>query len=158
MTRPAGRLSRRHMLAITVAGAASGVVSLSGCGGSTKQNEAEVSSTEGAPEQGDWIAQRGVGGPGIVAAASDIPVGGGKVYPDKRIVVARPSANMYRGYRADCTYKPCALSTLQDGLVVCPCHGCRYALADGSPRKGPATRPLTEALITVDAGMIRLLE
>jgi nitrite reductase/ring-hydroxylating ferredoxin subunit len=42
-----------------------------------------------------------------------------------------------------CSHRGCSLSTGEvDGdVIVCPCHGSRFALADGAIRQGPATAP-----------------
>ena len=42
-----------------------------------------------------------------------------------------------------CSHLGCSLAEghLQDGSVICPCHGSRFALADGRVLDGPATFP-----------------
>jgi Rieske Fe-S protein len=138
--------------------AALGGLSISGCGGTTTQNHPDTNSNQGGPEHGPRTVAPGEGGPGIVANTSDIPVGGGRVYSSRRIVVTQPAANDFKAFTAKCTHAGCVVSKVENGLIVCPCHGSAFSTTDGSVRNGPATKPLTPANITVDAGQIRLLE
>lgn len=48
-----------------------------------------------------------------------------------------------------CTHLGCRISRVEDGLLVCPCHGSRFA-HDGSVASGPATRPLATRPFTTD--------
>jgi Rieske Fe-S protein len=93
-----------------------------------------------------------------VANTSDIPVGGGRIYPDRQIMVTQPAANDFKAFNAKCTHAGCTVSKVENGLILCPCHGSAFSTTDGSVRNGPATKPLKPANITVDAGQIRLLE
>ena len=43
----------------------------------------------------------------------------------------------------------CTVAAVEDGDIVCPCHGSRFAVADGAVTTGPATRPLPAKAITV---------
>jgi Rieske Fe-S protein len=43
-----------------------------------------------------------------------------------------------------------------DGQIVCPCHGSRFAVADGAVVGGPAKRPLPAKTISVDGDSIVL--
>jgi Rieske Fe-S protein len=42
------------------------------------------------------------------------------------------------------------------GTINCPCHGSRFAVADGSVVQGPATSPLPEKDIQVEGSSIVL--
>jgi Rieske Fe-S protein len=95
-------------------------------------------------------------GTGTLAATSDIPVGGGKVFADADVVVAQPTAGKFVAFSATCTHQGCSVTTITGNTVNCPCHGSSFALADGSVLKGPATNPLPEKDITVSGGRIRL--
>ena len=42
-----------------------------------------------------------------------------------------------------CSHRGCSLSDgdVEDGAIVCPCHGSRFDLRSGAIRQGPATAP-----------------
>lgn len=42
-----------------------------------------------------------------------------------------------------CSHLGCQINKVENGELVCPCHGSRYDL-QGKPLKGPATQPLHE--------------
>jgi Rieske Fe-S protein len=91
-----------------------------------------------------------------LAATSDIPVGGGKVFPDFRLVVTRPSAADLKAFTAICTHDGCLLNSVADTTINCPCHGSRFAITDGAVVRGPAVRALTARTITVEGDSIFL--
>jgi nitrite reductase/ring-hydroxylating ferredoxin subunit len=91
-----------------------------------------------------------------LAATSDIPVGGGKVFPDFRLVVTRPSATDLKAFTAICTHDGCLLDSVADKTINCPCHGSRFAITDGAVVRGPAMRALTARTITVEGDSILL--
>ncbi len=47
-----------------------------------------------------------------------------------------------------CTHAGCAVSSVADGKIVCPCHGSTFDL-EGAVLKGPATKPLATVAVTV---------
>src|SRR5438045_3818980 len=70
-----------------------------------------------------------------VIHTGDIPVGGGRIFPDldaDGVVVTQPVAGRYRAFSATCTHRGCILASVGDGTINCPCHGARYSIADGS--------------------------
>jgi len=91
-----------------------------------------------------------------LAATSDIPVGGGRIFPDYRLVVTRPAAGDLRAFTAICTHDGCMLTTVTDATIDCPCHGSRFAITDGAVVHGPALRALTPRTITVQGDSIIL--
>jgi Rieske Fe-S protein len=66
------------------------------------------------------------------------------------VIAARVSATRVAVFSSSCTHLGCRISRVEDGLLVCPCHGSRFH-RDGSVAGGPATRPLTELPFTTDA-------
>ncbi len=94
--------------------------------------------------------------PGAVARTSDIPVGGGKTFPEKKLVVTQPTPGQFRAFDARCTHLGCLVDKVEHGQIVCPCHGSRFSIDDGQPEEGPALLPLAAKPVAVDdAGNIR---
>ncbi|MBS2532975.1 Rieske (2Fe-2S) protein [Catenulispora sp. NF23] len=94
------------------------------------------------------------GGGAALAAASSVPVGGGTILAAQKIVLTQPTAGTYKAFTAVCTHMGCIVGTVQNGLIVCPCHGSEYHIADGSVANGPAPTPLAAIPITVANGQI----
>ncbi|MET8507107.1 Rieske (2Fe-2S) protein [Streptomyces sp. NPDC004787] len=94
--------------------------------------------------------------PSPLARTADIPVGGGTVFADEKVVVTQPVAGEFKAFSAVCTHQGCTVATVADGTIDCPCHGSKYRVADGSVAAGPAPRPLPEERIKVSAGTITL--
>ena len=88
--------------------------------------------------------------PRPVAGVDEIPVGGGRVFPERRVVVTQPTAGEFRGFGIVCTHDGCELNAVADGTINCPCHGSRYAIADGSVVQGPARTGLRVEQVAVD--------
>jgi Rieske Fe-S protein len=91
-----------------------------------------------------------------LASTSDIPVGGGKVFPGEKVVVTQPTSGTFKAFSAICTHQGCTVNKVADGTIDCPCHGSKYAVADGSVVNGPAPRSLAAREITVSDGEILL--
>jgi Rieske Fe-S protein len=96
------------------------------------------------------------GGGTPLAKTSDIPVGGGKVYADKNVVVTQPTAGQYKAFSATCTHQGCFVHDVSDGTINCACHGSKFHVADGSVAKGPATAPLPPQNISVSGEQVTL--
>jgi Rieske Fe-S protein len=92
-----------------------------------------------------------------VARTDDIPVGGGRIFPELRVVVTQPAAGEFRGFGIVCTHDGCELTSVTGGTINCPCHGSRFALTDGSVVRGPALTGLRKEKLAVDDGRILLL-
>lgn len=98
----------------------------------------------------------GAGGGTVLAAATAIPVGSGKVFTAEKVVVTQPTAGHYKGFSAVCTHMHCIVDRVANGTIDCPCHGSRYSITDGSVVAGPAPSPLPSQPITVSGGKIAL--
>ncbi|MGW6061442.1 Rieske (2Fe-2S) protein [Streptomyces sp. NPDC055189] len=91
-----------------------------------------------------------------LARTSDIPVGGGKVIKEKKIVVTQPEKGEFKAFSAVCTHQGCTVNEVADGTINCPCHGSKYNVADASVAGGPAPRPLPPQKIAVTGNSITL--
>jgi Rieske Fe-S protein len=161
--------ARRCVLAAAAAGAA---VVLGGCstyGGqqsSPPPPPAGDASSAGAGDAGAGSAAPSGAAPSGAAAGagkaaaqalvalSDVPVGGGKILADKGIVITQPTAGTVKAFSTVCTHQGCAVSKVAGGTINCPCHGSKFAIADGSVAGGPAPRPLPPVAVTVQDGQV----
>ncbi|WP_343244981.1 Rieske (2Fe-2S) protein [Streptomyces sp. SID14478] len=91
-----------------------------------------------------------------LARTSDIPVGGGTVFADKKVVVTQPAQGDFKAFSAVCTHQGCTVKDVADGTINCPCHGSKYEIEDAAVTGGPAPRPLTPRKITVTGNSISL--
>ena len=95
-------------------------------------------------------------GADALATTSSIPVGGGTVFADKDVVVTQPTAGEFKAFSATCTHQGCKVKSVADGVIVCPCHGSKFAIADGAVTAGPAKSPLPEKSVSVEGDSIVL--
>ncbi|MDH6216723.1 Rieske (2Fe-2S) protein [Streptomyces pseudovenezuelae] len=91
-----------------------------------------------------------------LAKTTDIPVGGGKIFKDEKVVVTQPAKNDFKAFSAICTHQGCTVTTVSDGTINCPCHGSKFKIADGSVAGGPAPKPLPAEQIKVEGNSITL--
>ncbi|MFG2326142.1 Rieske (2Fe-2S) protein [Streptomyces sp. NPDC048568] len=91
-----------------------------------------------------------------LTTTDDIPVRGGRILADQKIVVTQPEAGDFKAFSAVCTHQGCIVSDVRDGTIDCACHNSRFSVADGSVEQGPATEPLPEKRITVEGNSVRL--
>ncbi len=137
---PESGLSRRTVVeACLVAGA----VTLSGC---TTYDTSVEAPTPAKPAGG--------GAGGALATAADVPVGGGLVAKDQKIVVTQPTEGEFKGFSAVCTHAGCIVSKVAGGTINCPCHGSKFSIDDGSVVAGPAKKPLGEVPVAVEGTRI----
>jgi Rieske Fe-S protein len=96
------------------------------------------------------------GAPGELGTTNDVPVGGGKVFADKQVVVTQPTQGTFAAFSAVCTHQGCTVDEVKEGTINCPCHGSKFKIADGSVADGPAPKALEKKTITVAAEKIIL--
>ena len=94
------------------------------------------------------------GQPPSLALTSDVPVGGGKILADKKIVITQPRAGSFEAFTAVCTHQGCTVSSVSGGTVNCPCHGSKFSIANGSVVTGPAASGLVPVSIKVQGTSI----
>ncbi|MEX0173111.1 Rieske (2Fe-2S) protein [Streptomyces sp. LMG1-1-1.1] len=121
-------VARRTVVA--AAGSAGLVAALAACGGGSDDKN---TAAEGA----------------TLARTGDIPVGGGKVLADQGLVITQPKAGEFKAFSSKCTHQGCAVSSVKDGVIVCPCHQSHFDVSDGSVKSGPASAPLPPTPIQV---------
>jgi len=139
---------RRTVLAAGAAGAAALVT---GCGDGGGGDDPATQPPTGTQEEGGSPSPAGE----ELARTGDIPLGGGKVFADRKIVVTQPEAGDFKAFSAVCTHQGCTVANVSDGTINCLCHGSRFRIADASVERGPATKPLPAERITVSGDSIR---
>jgi Rieske Fe-S protein len=92
----------------------------------------------------------------VLGAASEIPVGGGKIYTAAKVVVTQPARGQYRAFSAVCTHVGCVVSEVAKGTIDCPCHGSEFKITTGAVVTGPAPAPLPKKQIKIENGMVVL--
>jgi len=90
----------------------------------------------------------------VLASTAEIPVGGGKILTDKKIVITQPQAGSFHAFTAICTHLGCIVNTVSGGTINCPCHGSKYSIVNGSVVNGPAPLPLAAVSIKVQGTSI----
>lgn len=123
--------------------------------GQTGADAGSSGSPTSAPAAGDASTPPATQAGTVLAKTADIPKEGGKVFPDRKVVVVQPSAGKFRAFSAVCTHRGCTVSDVSSGMINCPCHGSMFWL-DGKVMGGPATKPLPEVPIKVDGDTISL--
>ncbi len=138
-----------------IAGAAglSATVALAACGDDT----ADTDTGDTAEQPADQATPTGdATGAATLAALTDIPVNGGKIFAAEKVVVTQPTAGEVKAFSTTCTHQGCAVSKVENGLIICPCHESKFKISDGTPTGGPATKPLQSKSVKVEGGQIVL--
>ncbi|MEP7025754.1 MAG: Rieske (2Fe-2S) protein [Actinomycetota bacterium] len=120
-----------------------------GVGGSQPAPSSSSSSSSGSGSGSGGSGSSGSGGGAALASTSDIPVGGGKILTDQKIVITQPKAGSFDAFTAVCTHAGCTVDSVSGGTINCPCHGSKFSIANGSVVNGPASSPLAPVSIKV---------
>ena len=157
----AGTASTRRLVLLG-AGAVGATAVLAACGTastSTNTSGTDYSDTPGpagsaAADAGGGSTPDAGGAAGGVALAkvADVPKGGGVIAGDW--VITQPEAGTYKAFTKVCTHQGCDVSKVEGGVIICPCHGSKFSIEDGSPKAGPATKGLAEKKVKADGANI----
>lgn len=120
-------------------GALGVAVALAGCGGG---GDGADSATE-TPDAGTSLA-----------AIADVPVGGGLILGDQKIVLTQPTEGEFKAFTAVCTHEGNTVTSVEEGTIACSFHGSSYSAETGEVEGGPAPSALAEVPITVDGDQI----
>jgi len=96
----------------------------------------------------------GVAAAGTIVAASDVAVGGSvvKIVEDRKVIVTQPVAGEFKAFSAICTHSGCTVKGVEEGSILCVCHGSRFDATTGAVIQGPAQAPLAGIAVTVKNG------
>jgi Rieske Fe-S protein len=92
----------------------------------------------------------------LLAAVTDIPVGGGKIFPAEKVVVTQPTKGEIKAFSAVCTHVGCVCNVVANGTINCPCHGSEFKITNGAVVTGPAPTPLPTRTISISDNKIYL--
>jgi len=138
---PAGLGRRNLMTGLAAAGV--GIPLLAACGASAPSVNPLVERQRDGTLSSDPVP---------LTKAADVPVGGGVILADA--VVTQPSEGVFKAFTPICTHQGCAVTSVSNQQIHCPCHGSSFSIADGSVQVGPAVAPLTEILVSVKKGEV----
>jgi Rieske Fe-S protein len=133
---------------VLLAGAGSAAALATGCGsngddgGTTSPTTGPTSSPTSEPASSAPAGK-------ALAKTSVIPVGGGTIFKEEKVVVTQPTAGEFTAFSAICTHQGCTVAKVENGTIDCLCHGSKFRIANGSVARGPAARPLPAEQITV---------
>jgi len=144
----------RRQVVVGAAGIA-GVAALAAC--SASDTAARDTPT---PSQSSTPAAGSSGAPATEAlvTTAEVPEGGGVIVSanGQAYAVTQPTKGEFKCFSAVCPHQGCNCNAVQDGQIVCPCHGSMFAIATGDVTTGPATTGLTAEKITVAGSSISL--
>jgi Rieske Fe-S protein len=119
-------------------GALGTAVALAGCGGDDDGDDNGASPLAAGKE---------------LATTAEVPVGGGVIFGEEKVVITQPTEGEFKAFTAVCTHQSCTVAEVKE-TINCTCHGSKFSVADGSVQDGPATSPLAEVPITVEGDSI----
>lgn len=111
---------------------------LAGCGGGDSGGGGAAK-----PTTGDALAK-----------TADVPVGGGVILTDQKIVITQPTAGEFKAFTAVCTHQSNIVTGVEDGQIECSFHGSSYSAETGEVTGGPAPSALSAVAIKVDGDSI----
>lgn len=141
---------------------------LAGCGGDAEPSSStsnatseppsptESTPTEPAPSSASPSNKDKPSGSGqpALATTDEVPVGGGIVLMDERIVITQPKAGQFVAWSAICKHEGQTVGSVENNVIICPYHGSRYDAASGDVIGGPAPTGLDPVQIKVTKGRI----
>jgi Rieske Fe-S protein len=123
-------------------GAVGVAVVLAGCAGGDEGDEGDEGDPT-APATGKTLA-----------TVDEVPVGGGLILGDERIVITQPTEGEFVGFSATCTHQGSNVTSVADGVIECSVHGAWFSAKTGEAEGGPASAPLAVVEIRVDGDRI----
>lgn len=130
-------VDRRSVLSAGVIGA--GALGVAACGAAEDIASDAVSSASAAATSAVKAA----------ISKATIPVGGGRIFGDQKVVVTQPTEGEFKAFTTVCTHQGCQVAEVANGTINCPCHGSKFDIATGEVASGPATRPLPSKSVSV---------
>ena len=89
-----------------------------------------------------------------LTTADQVPVQGGVVLVDQKVVVTQPTEGEFRAFTAVCTHQGLLVGEVENGVIHCDNHGSEFDFSTGEVTQGPATEALATVAITRDGDRI----
>lgn len=89
-----------------------------------------------------------------LTTTDQVPVGGGIVLTEAKVVVTQPSAGTFEAFTAVCTHQGLTVTSVADGRIQCAHHGSSYSISTGEVEGGPAPSALASVAIKQDGKRI----
>ncbi|GAA4097309.1 Rieske (2Fe-2S) protein [Nocardioides kongjuensis] len=89
-----------------------------------------------------------------LATTSEVPVGGGIILADQKVVITQPTAGQYDAFSAVCTHQGLLVTSVDNGTIHCANHGSSYSATTGAVEGGPAPSALAKVEIKVEGDKI----
>ncbi|MGW0363541.1 Rieske (2Fe-2S) protein [Streptomyces sp. NPDC002990] len=135
--RPAAR--RTVLKGAALAGAAGAAGTLTACSTETNSGGGTPATPTAPVELGD---------------AAAVPVGGAKLFRERKLIVSCAAEGQYKAFSAQCTHAGCVLDKIVEGEGNCPCHGSRFDVTTGQVLRGPATDALPAVPVRAEGGKL----
>lgn len=103
---------------------------------------------------GDDSADAKVAAGTELTTTDQVPVQGGVVLIDQKVVVTQPTAGEFKAFTAICTHQGLLVGEVENGVIHCDNHGSEFDFSTGQVTQGPATQPLAEVAIKVKGDKI----
>lgn len=89
-----------------------------------------------------------------LTTTDQVPVGGGVVLTDQKVVVTQPTAGTFEAFTAVCTHQGLTVTSVADGRIQCAHHGSSYSISTGDVEGGPAPSALAKVAIKVSGKQV----
>lgn len=89
-----------------------------------------------------------------LTTVDEVPVGGGVILGEVRVVVTQPSEGEFKAFTAVCPHQANTVTSVADGVIECSHHGSSFSAATGAVEGGPAPSPLAEVEIRLDGDRV----
>lgn len=89
-----------------------------------------------------------------LATTSEVPVGGGIILTEQKLVITQPTAGTFKAFTAVCTHQGLLVTSVEDGTIMCANHGSSYSATSGEVEGGPASSALAAVDIDVQGDRI----
>ncbi|QSR26579.1 iron-sulfur protein [Nocardioides aromaticivorans] len=89
-----------------------------------------------------------------LASTSEVPVGGGIILTEQKLVITQPTEGEFKAFTAVCTHQGLLVTSVEDGTIKCANHGSSYSAETGEVEGGPAPSALASVEIDIQGDKI----